>query len=257
MAELPTLRDPMPSVVEDIAEALAEAWVKRQRDRGSASRLPLSQVGDCQRKVWHALQPHPPTPPDDTLLHIFDYGNAVEDYVIRLLRMAGYEVEDVDPNTGEQWRVEDHSGRVSGRLDGIVSYGSRKRKALLEVKSANANQYRKLLDVGAQSWNSKYIDQVQYYMGLAVLDHTMFVVLNKNQFYLGNGSWEFDPLYVEKIRFDEKRFNELRVKALDIVNARSTPDRPEAGKSQYCGFCKYCSSNQWCWSPARGVTFDE
>jgi hypothetical protein len=94
-------------------------------------------------------------------------------------------------------------------------------------------------------------------MGLGVLDHTMFVVLNKNQFYLGNGSWEFDPIYVEKIRFDEKRFNELRVKALNIMNAKSCPARPEAGKSQYCGFCKYCSSNQWCWSPTRGATFDE
>jgi hypothetical protein len=259
MAELPTLRDPMPFVVESIEDALSEAWVKRQRDRaGTPSRLPLSQVGGCQRKVWYGLQATgEPSPPETTLLHIFDYGNAVEDYVVRLLRMAGYEVEDVDPDTGEQWRVEDHDGRVSGRLDGKITYGLQRRKALLEIKSANANQYRKLQDVGVQAWNPKYISQVTYYMGLAELDHCVFVVLNKNQFYLGEGTWKFSVLHVEKVRFDNKRYEQLRLKALDIVNAESCLARPELGKSQYCGFCKYCDVNEWCWSPTRGVKFDE
>jgi len=260
MPSLPQLTDPQPQVLRRIAGALVER--NREKDAlHDSGRLPISQIGDpCERSLWAGLHRIGKPDMDPHLLAVFAHGNAIEAHVVWLLQIAGYAVSTYDPSTGSQWRVTDLDERVSGRLDGHIVLGSKKareRVALLEIKSANARQYAVLIGCGVDNWRPQYVDQVQYYMGLAELEECLFVVYNKNDFVLDGEQWKPDYLHVERIRFDASRFERLRAKAKRVVESNDIPERPAKATSQYCGFCKYCDHNDWCWSATTGVKFDE
>ena len=256
MPVLPQLRDPQPQVARRIEKGLVALRERRDANR-HGNRLALSQIGKCARNLWASVNQIPedePVPPH--VLGIFEHGNALEAYVIHLLRVGGYVVLDRDPKTGQQYRVSDFDNRVSGRTDGEMTYDE-KLAMLLEIKSANARQFGVLRECGVAVWKPEYVDQVQMYMGYRELDTCLFVVLNKNDFVLEDERWSPDSIYAERIRFDKDRFDELREKAGAIVDALVLLDRPAAATSQFCKFCKYCSRNAWCWSATTGVAFDE
>ena len=120
---------------------------------------------------------------------------------------------------------------------------------LLEIKSASEKQFELCKALGYEKWNPKYAAQLQVYMGYAGFEDSVAVVYNKNT----------ADIYIEKVRFDPQAFESLKQKATRILN--QPPDvplpRPAEGKSQYCGFCKWCARNQWCWSATADVRFAE
>lgn len=251
MAELPELRNPAPHIEHRILRALETEREERTKERSlRPPSLALSGVGKCVRELWAGMQGvGSPDPIEPRVLAIFDFGNTVEEHVIRLLRRAGELVIDVDPFTGEQFRVVDFDGKASGRLDGKIDLGPKGSRTvgLLEIKSANDKQFAIAADVGIHTWQPKYVDQATYYMGLAKLDVCLFVVFGKND----------SQIYSEKIRFDPERFHRLRQKVATAVLSPTLPDRPAEATSQYCNFCKWCEVNEWCWSATAGVQFDE
>ena len=215
-------------------------------------RLALSQIGKCERSLWAGINGIPDErPPAGRILVLFDLGNAVENHLVELLRRAGFEVQDRDPNTGEQFRITGFGEKASGRLDGIIRFRHRNTTNewdLLEIKSANTKKFDELLSIGLyQDWNPVYGDQVQIYMGRYGLKHSLVIVECKDD----------SRIYVEIIDFDPDRYRDLWAKAERIVNSPTLLPRPSDGKSQYCDFCKYCSHQKWCWGPMPGVNFDE
>ncbi|MEE9382819.1 MAG: hypothetical protein V3V08_05335 [Nannocystaceae bacterium] len=249
--KLPVIAKTASWVETRIHKALAKA--RDERSAGKSGRLALSQIGKCERGLWGGVNGIPDErPPEGRILVLFDLGEAVETHVVELLRLAGFEVLSHDPDTGEQFRITGFGENASGRLDGLVrfkrSQHATDERALLEVKSANAKKFDELLASGSYAaWNPVYGDQVQVYMGRKGLKQALVVVECKND----------SQLYVEVIDFDPGRYRELWAKAERIVNAESAPPRPEEGKSQYCGFCKYCSRGKWCWGPLVDVSFDD
>jgi len=257
MPTLPLLRDPQPRVARRIEQGLVAQREKRDADR-HGNRLALSQIGKCARDLWAAVNW---VPEDEELpphvLGIFEHGNVIEAHVVNLLRIGGYAVRNLDPATGEQYRVSDFDNRVSGRTDGQIAT-DRWEWMLLEIKSANARQFAVAQGHGIAAWKPEYVAQVQAYMGYTELDACLFVVFNKNDFRLNElGRWVSDSIYSERIRFDQDRFDELREKAGAIVDSLVLLDRPAAATSQFCKFCKYCNRNKWCWDAATGVVFDD
>lgn len=254
MAQLPVLKVGAPHIEKRIHRALeADREREAEKHRG---RLALGSIGKCVRDLWAGVREIPEDKPTDgRALVIFEHGHAAESHMIGLLRRAGFIVVNLNPETGKQWRVVDHDDRASGRLDGFIcdsKLGDPWR--LLEIKSANLNQFEELLSVGYEAWKPIYADQIQNYLGLGreqlrgfgSLDEALAVVECKND----------SRIYAERIRFNPMRFHELRQKgSLALSGGSLPPARPSAATSQYCGFCKWCPRNEWCWSSTADVRF--
>lgn len=249
MGNIPKVAKTASWVETRIHKALVEQREATSREK--KDRLALSQIGGCKRDLWASINGIPSERViQGRILTLFDLGNAVEDHIVRLLILAGFNVQERDPETGEQFRVT-HGDRASGRTDGKIELGSRpgnRRWSLLEIKSANTKKFEELLEIDRyEEWNPKYGDQIQIYMGKLKYADALTVVECKND----------SRLKVEIVDFDPDRYRELTAKADEITMASEVLDRPPEAKSQYCGFCKYCDRQKWCWGPLVGVRFDE
>jgi hypothetical protein len=250
MPQLPKLTKKADYVERRIHATLADERAKKDATHGG--KLAFSQVGKCARLLYAGVNGVPEErDPQGRILVLFDLGEAVESHLISLLKRSGFEVQDRDPETGEQIRVVDFNGRASGRLDGEVLLGDRphnQRWAVLELKSAKASRFDELEELDSyELWDLAYADQLQVYMGYRKRDEALVVVECKDD----------SRLHCERIAFNPTRFGELHQKARDIITAKTPPNRPPEAKSQYCGYCKWCDVNGWCWGPLAGVKFDE
>lgn len=130
--------------------------------------------------------------PDDVparTLRIFELGNILEDEVVRLLKLAGFDVWEVDPDTGRQFNFRRIGGHYSGSADGVIRGIPESTKPhVLEIKSAKASKVselhklRKTADDNAalKEWNVDYFGQVQCYMNELGLERALFVIYNKD-----------------------------------------------------------------------------
>lgn len=248
MPAIPKLVNRKPNVERRIHRALEEAREKRSQEHRPG--IMLSSIGDCPRNLWAALHEVPEDKPiEGKPLAIFALGSAIETHVIQLMQSAGFVITETD-STGRQPAVTAYDGRVRGRLDGVVRLGRTKLDqewVVLEIKSAKASRFEELLQLGYEAWSQRYADTLHAYMGWGGYRHALVVVYCKDD----------SRIYAEKIRLDAGRFTALRLKAEYVLDAENVVVRPTEAKSQYCGFCKWCSRNEWCWSPLSEYQFDE
>ena len=62
-------------------------------------------------------------PPAGRNLRIFEAGHAFEVLISRRLRIAGFTLQDVDPNTGRQFEFSVGGDHTRGHADGIIIGG--------------------------------------------------------------------------------------------------------------------------------------
>lgn len=247
MAALPRLRSPHPefeSRIHSALEARREAERSERPDRGAG--LYLSAIGQCQRKLWAQMHGHPPYDSDGHGQAIFDMGSLVETLVINWLRTAGYTIRR------QQDRLVMEVGpdlQASGRIDGEIWLGGKfdTHPAILEIKSANDEQWNQCVALGYDAWRPAYGDTLHAYMGASGVHVAMAFVLNKNN----------SRLYAEKLRFDEARYERLRAKAKAVLESTVPLERPEEATSEFCNYCKWCHLASACWGPTWDVKFDE
>lgn len=246
----------IPRLAPNITKRIHAAAVKNHERTEPKVTISMGALGGCERNLWAELHGVPDErPPDGRTCVLFDMGHSVEELVVQLLKDADYEVEDVDPETGNQFELWGLDKRLHGFTDGKIKINGTWR--LLEIKSASSRkprdskdkpgQFEMCVSLGYEKWNPKYAAQIQGYMGFSGLEDSVCIIKNKNT----------SELYVEKVRFDPDKFSALLDKAVRILEAEEILPRPAEGKSQYCSFCKWCPHNQWCWSATAGVKFDE
>ena len=117
------------------ARLVDESIEKRCKSQTPRDYLGASILGtECDRQLWYQF--HHPKPVDDPRVQrIFDLGNILEDYMIKLLKESGIEVWDVDAD-GEQFGFIDEE--VAGHCDGVAQgFPESTVPHLLEFKSAN------------------------------------------------------------------------------------------------------------------------
>jgi hypothetical protein len=173
----------------------------------------------------------------------------IEDHVVDLLQASGFAIETRDPKTRDQFRVAGFGGRLVGHLDGRITLGSKpadQRQAILEIKSAKASRFEDLLPVGYEAWSPKYADQIQCYMGFSKIHEALVVVYCKDD----------SRIFAERLKLDPDRYKALWSKAKRIITSEQVLPRPAEAVSQYCGFCKWCPRNEWCWGPLSEIHFD-
>lgn len=208
MVAIPT---PPPATTRAIFAALE----KRQR-RDMHPRLSASQIAGCERAQWDAFRwLFPAEIFDGRKLSIFETGEVWETRLVERLREAGVQVREVDPETGEQWRVVFAAGHASGRLDGRLTNlpEAPKTEHVLEVKTHNDRSFKGLLKSGVAEAKPEHMAQMQAYMHLTGLTRALYLSVNKND----------DSLYAERIEYDPVAAARLMARAEMIVTSDRRP----------------------------------
>ena len=190
----------------------------------------------CERYIWltwrWVLKPEF----KGRILRLFDTGKREEARLIEELRGIGAQVWDVDPDSGDQFRVSACNGHFGGSLDGIAKGlpEAPKSAAVLEFKTHGDKSFNDLLAKKVQGSKPQHYDQMQVYMGLMDIDRAMYMGVNKNT----------DDVYCEWVHFDKQRFAQLKAKAEYLIEAPNPPDKISNDPAFYV--CKMCSMWKHC-----------
>lgn len=196
-------------------EAAVEAATHRDFDlviRGSS-------IGhQCERHLWYRFRwAHLPEAFDGRKLRLFDTGHVEEARMIAWLRLAGVDVVDRDPSTGEQIEVVALDGHFKGHLDGeatgiveapVVPH-------LLECKTHNEKSFAQVKRHGVAVAKPEHVAQMQIYMHLRGLKRAFYLAKHKDT----------DELYPERIHYDAAQAVALLAKAERIRDANVAPAR--------------------------------
>tara|TARA_R100000935_G_scaffold5325_1_gene12254 strand:+ start:7999 stop:8952 length:954 start_codon:yes stop_codon:yes gene_type:complete len=196
--------------------------------------ISASKLGkECDRELWYDLRWVSPAEVfDGRKLRIFERGNIEEDRVIEDLKRAGLSVDEVNPNTGKQWRFALARGFLRGKADGRVSGVIEAPKTVhtLEIKSARAADWRGVLEHGLRKHKPDHWHQL--HSGMAGLgdDRGLYVMVNKDT----------EEILTERINFEPEEVTrqEARVERLldDHIGPMRASDDPAAF---VCRFCKH------------------
>jgi len=153
-----------------------------------------------------------------------------------LLTQGGITVWDVDPDTKQQFRVEEVGGHFGGSLDGVVQ-GLIEAPSIPHVSEQKTHAFKSFEDVakkGVLKSKPEHYAQMQVYMHLMNLPWAFYQAVNKNN----------DDLYYERVEYDKPAAEALIRKAEHII----TSDRPPEGISNDPSFykCKFCDHSFLC-----------
>lgn len=211
---------------ETTAALVDAAIVQARRDEGPRGHLGMSQIGgEDLRRLWLSFRWCMPDVQDPRVLRIFDDGNRIESQVIADLRRAGLEIYDVDPATGKQFRFAGAGGHYGGSCDGVGRGFPENPGAwhIVEVKSANADQFKAFQEKGAKDWRPEYWAQCQAYMAAANLNHAVLIVRNKN-----NGDQDFE--FIDR---DPMVGPGLTAQAERLIESMDPPESPWPNREFY------------------------
>jgi hypothetical protein len=190
----------------------------------------------CDRYIWltwrWALKPDF----DGRMLRLFKAGQDAESRFIQELRDIGATIWDVDPDSGDQWRVSAINGHFAGSLDGVGKGFAEgpKTPAVIECKTHNDKSFKTLLSKGVKDAKPQHYDQMQVYMGLMDLERALYIAENKND----------SAVYTEWVHLDKERFKALVLRASNLIHTNTPPWRISTDKNHF--ECKYCSMWKHC-----------
>lgn len=208
---MPALPNPEPATTA----ALYTAAVRPERRYHP--RLSASSLGDdCDRLLWDAFRwAYPPEVIDGRKSSIFETGEVWEQRLIARLKQARVDVVEIDPETGEQWRVVFAAGHGSGRLDGeaLGVPEAPKTEHVVEIKSHNDRSFKALIKSGVAEAKPAHHAQMQAYMHLRGRQRALYVAVNKND----------DTIYTERVRYDPAAALSLMARAERLVTSDRRP----------------------------------
>lgn len=231
MAEMPAIKSPVAAAIEAHYEA--------QQQNEDWPVLRCSQIGEpCDRSLWYAfrwttsIKPH-----EGRVERLFQTGHREEIRMIADLLAIGCEVEEIDPATGEQWRVSFLGGVFKGSADGRVKNipGAEKTEHLIECKTHNDKSFQDWRRKGVKQSKPMHFAQMQIYMHGLGLTRALYVAHNKNT----------DEVETERVKYDPVRANALLIKAERIAFSDTPPERNESFACRWCRHVGVCKEAAW------------
>ena len=198
--------------------------------------LGASIIGEeCSRKLWYGYH-RPSTITNPRTLRIFRLGDILETEIVRLLRLAGFEVQDVKED-GSQFGFKMFDGKFAGHTDGFIKGipEAPTKTHVAEYKSYNKQRFEALKKDGLRRTAPTYVAQMMVYMGAFELQDALLVAYCKDN----------SELYTERLKFAQLEYDGLISKAKDIIE-REIPAREYPKQTFYK--CRWCDYNEECWS---------
>jgi hypothetical protein len=211
MAEIPP-----PS--KDTVSLIFQAYEKNDKPRRSNG-LGASEVGKyCHRAIWYSFRWCWPIKRfEGRMLRLFDTGNHEEPRFVKDLRAIGCEVHDVDPKTGEQWRLQEWGGHFVCKLDSALIKLPEAPKTWhsAEFKTHGEKSFKALVKDGLEKAKPEHFAQVVTGMGMSGMTRALYLAKNKNT----------DELYGVRVKHDETIWQKLKAKAYSIIFSDEAPRR--------------------------------
>jgi len=232
----------IPPPKQPTVEAIWKAREERQRSKPhyEGYGISASVLGhECDRKLWYTLRwASEPEEITGHKLRIFERGDIEEQRVIDDLRLAGLEVNDVNPETGRQWRFSLAEGFIRGKADGRATgfLEAPKTEHVIEIKSMKAADWRAVVKHGL---GKKKIDHWhQLHSGMVALGITRgaYIAVNKDT----------DEIYIERINLDIEEGNRQVARVMRIVEEHEAPARISDSEDGFA--CKFCQHKAVCHS---------
>jgi hypothetical protein len=206
---------------------------------GHRNHMGASIIGhECARYVWNTFRWLKSETFDGRMYRLFERGQLEEKRFIEALSLVGIVVEEVDKETGKQYRVDAHNGHFGGSLDGIaLDFEGDVPRFLVEFKTHGDKSFNELVKVGVRQAKPQHVVQMETYGPFYNLDHGLYCAVNKNT----------DEFYFEWLRLD-KTVGELHVaKAGELINSQEAPNKisetPTYFRCKWCHFSGICHSN--------------
>lgn len=150
-------------------DRMADKYLHKELKPKTCGRYYPSEVGYCLRKTWYSY--NHPLETDKHLIKVFEIGNMVHDFVVRVLQSE--KNEEVELIGAEIPFVFDNDGyTVSGRIDDLVLVKLNGIKVLVEVKSTSY--------LGINEPSEQHVMQLQLYMHNTGIHHGIVLYVEKN-----------------------------------------------------------------------------
>ena len=198
--------------------------------------LGVSQLGiECDRQLYYKYhKPDLDVIKEPRIQSIFAFGFLVEKYILGLLIESGLEVFDVDEE-GKQFEVV-YEDKIKGHIDAVIKGIPESTKPhLLEIKSMNDSNFKRLEKEGLEHGFHEYYIQMICYIFLFKLENGLFIAMNKNDC----------NIYTERIKSDNIVAESYLKRGLEIVNTKELPDRKY--KDKHFFKCRMCNFAEECW----------
>jgi len=225
------------SIQQDVTVSkIYESYEKKNEDRPTRS-IGASVLGhSCPRYLWYLFRHCAKESFNGRMRRLFETGDIEEERLIADLQRIGCKVITKD-EAGQQFHVSACGGHVSGYLDGCLSGLPEAPKTwhVLECKSHNDKNFKKLVREGMKKGFPKHYCQMMVYMHLTGMERALYIAANKND----------DTLYKERINYNKSEAEVMLNRARDVITSMQPPARISEKPDYY--ICKHmCSTTQLC-----------
>lgn len=211
-------------------------------DQDFRNHLGASVIGKpCRRKAWLTFRWCYQEKFEGRMLRLFQRGHLEEQRNIVYLRAMGFDVREVDPVTGNQFRISAHNGHFGGSADGMAlapSHYQLTAPILTEFKTHNDNQFKKLKSKGVAVSHPEHVSQVSCYGDGLGVDWTLYIGVNKND----------DAWHMEWLKTDRHLSTMMLSKAGEVIFSQEPlpmiSTHPSFDECKKCAAAKICHYKQ-------------
>ena len=215
-------------------------FCKQEFEEDPRTHLGASIIGhDCKAYAWNVFRWLKFEVFDGRMLRLFNRGHEEERRFVRWLIGAGFQIHEVDPDTGKQFRIKGVMGHFGGSLDSIMyapaKYNINHALAWLgEFKTHNDNSFKKLKKDGVAKSKPQHFRQMCSYGRAYGFEYALYCAVNKNT----------DELYFEIVQLDYRQADDLFRKAEGIILSQSQPQK--IAMTETFLTCKMCDFSDIC-----------
>ena len=234
----------LPALIQLIDSIIELQGMPAHPIEGPRRHLGASVIGkECLREIWYGWRWAGFTRFEGRMLRLFERGHDEEPRLAGLLRIAGAEVQELDPATGKQFRFIGYKGHFGGGCDGIATgvpclepYGlSISARILCEFKTHSYDRYKDVSVNAIKDGKATHWAQTVIYMDELKTDAALYMPVCKDD----------DEIMPELLLPDPGAANVIRNKAQYIIEHRGIPPRmahasPSNFKCKFCDFRRHC-----------------
>ena len=217
----------IPETSIHVAVALMERAEATQED-ARRPHLGASELGEeCVRKIWSKFHWLADGRRDGRMIRLLRRGKVEETLMLQDLADLGYEIIP-----GKDLQVAAFGGHLGGTPDaGILGIpAAPKTKHILELKTSNDANQKKLIKLGVEEAHPEHYVQIQVYMALNGFERALYLSINKND----------DTIYEERVPLNRVAAQRYLDRAQRVIERQSLPERISEDPEWYqCRMCQY------------------